>query len=122
LATARNGLPKINRLLKPADFKKTLKNGVRWRNELFGACAALSPNICGRLGIIVSRKTSPRAVIRNRIKRQIRESFRHQKERFSGLDMVIMANPSAAKVERVSLRVSLQQLWDKAEKLCKKSS
>ena len=100
----------------------TLKSSARWRDDLFGVYATPNPHSYGRLGIVVSRKASPRAVVRNRIKRQIRESFRCQKEKFSGLDIVVVAAPHAGKAESISLRASLQQIWEKVEKQCKKSS
>jgi ribonuclease P protein component len=122
LTTARCGLSKSYRLLKPAEFKATLKSSTRWRDDFFGVYAIPNPHPYGRLGIVVSRKTSPRAVVRNRVKRQIRESFRCQKEKFSGLDVVVVASPRAGKAELISLRASLQQIWEKVEKQCKKSS
>ncbi|MBI3778571.1 MAG: ribonuclease P protein component [Gammaproteobacteria bacterium] len=121
MAYARFGLPKSRRLLKPEEYKSTLKSGSRWRDDYFGVYAAPNLHPYGRLGIVVSRKTSPRAVTRNRVKRQIRESFRYRKEKFSGLDIVVMASPRAGAAASDSLRVSLQQMWDKVEKLCKKS-
>lgn len=75
----------------------------------------------GRLGIVVSRKTSPRAVVRNRVKRQIRETFRKLQERLSGLDIVVVASSKAGAAEAVSLRSSLQQIWEKVEQQCRKS-
>jgi ribonuclease P protein component len=122
LTAARCGLSKSYRLLKPAEFKVTLKSSTRWRDDFFGVYAISNPHPYGRLGIVVSRKTSPRAVVRNRVKRQIRESFRCQKEKFSGLDIVVVASPRAGKAESISLRLSLQQIWEKVEKQCKKSS
>jgi ribonuclease P protein component len=122
LTTARYGLSKSCRLLKPAEFKVTLKSSMRWRDDFFGVYAISNPHPYGRLGIVVSRKTSPRAVVRNRVKRQIRESFRCQKEKFSGLDIVVVAGPRAGKAETVSLRASLQLIWEKVETQCKKSS
>ena len=100
----------------------TLKSSTRWRDDFFGVYATPNPHPYGRLGIVVSRKTSPRAVVRNRVKRQIRESFRCQKEKFSGLDIVVVAGPRAGTAQLISLRASLQQIWDKVEKQCKISS
>ena len=122
LAIARCGLSKSYRLLKPAEFKVTLKSSTRWRDDFFGVYATPNPYPYGRLGIVVSRKTSPRAVVRNRVKRQIRESFRCRKGEFRGLDIVVVAGPRAGTGQPVSIRESLQQIWDKVEKLCKKSS
>lgn len=105
----------------PAEFAATLKSTWRGRDELFGVYAVLNPYPHGRLGIIVSRKVSPRAVVRNRIKRQIREAFRHYQKNLGGLDIVVVANSKATAAPVAALRTSLQQLWDKVEKQCRKS-
>jgi len=50
----------------------------------------------GRIGITVSRKVGV-AVVRNRVKRWIRECFRRQRSAFSTkLDVVVVARPAAA--------------------------
>jgi ribonuclease P protein component len=43
-----------------------------------------------RLGIIASKKTLPSAVDRNRVKRTIRETFRHHNIRLCKLDLVVV--------------------------------
>lgn len=42
-----------------------------------------------RLGILVSRRHSPSAVVRNGIKRRIREAFRLEQERLGALDVLV---------------------------------
>lgn len=50
-----------------------------------------------RLGLTVSRKVGG-AVVRNRIRRRLREAYRHNKDRFPpGYDVVIGVKPSAAR-------------------------
>ena len=66
-----------------------------------------------RLGIAVSRKISKRAVVRNRIKRQIRESFRLNKNLLMGMDCVVVAKQAAAVTENPALRTSLDTHWRK---------
>jgi ribonuclease P protein component len=66
-----------------------------------------------RLGIAVSRKVSKRAVVRNRIKRQIRESFRLNKNLLMGMDCVVVAKQAAALTENPALRTSLDTHWRK---------
>lgn len=61
----------------------------------------------------VSRKVSPLAVQRNRIKRMIRESFRLHRRQFPIADCVIVANPGAAAVTPSALREDLMRLWSK---------
>lgn len=88
---------------------------------MFGVYAKPNSLPHGRLGLVVSRKVSPRAVVRNRIKRQIRETFRRQQEKLGGLDTVVVANTKAGRSPLTDLRTSLQQLWDKVEQQCRKS-
>jgi ribonuclease P protein component len=108
-------------LRRPAEFKTVLKGSLRWRDDFFGVYAVPNPHPHGRLGIVVSRKISPRAVVRNRVKRQIRESFRGGQEKLAGLDFVVVASPAAGRAQTAALRASLQQLWEKVEQRCKKS-
>jgi ribonuclease P protein component len=50
----------------------------------------------GRIGVTVSRKVGI-AVVRNRVKRWIRECFRRQRDVFPRhVDMVVVARPAAA--------------------------
>ncbi len=64
-----------------------------------------------RLGISVSKKTG-NSVVRHRITRLIRESYRlHEKEFVDGLDMIVVARPCAKErnffeIERALLHLS----------------
>lgn len=104
-----------------AEFATTLKSRWRGRDEIFGVYAVSNPYPYGRLGIVVSRKVSTRAVVRNRIKRQIREAFRRSQEKLEGLDVVVVASPKAGTATAASLRASLQKLWEKVEEQCRRS-
>jgi ribonuclease P protein component len=42
-----------------------------------------------RLGMLISRRHAARAVVRNRIKRCIREAFRLEQERLGPLDVLV---------------------------------
>jgi ribonuclease P protein component len=54
--------------------------------------------------------------VRNRIKRQIRESFRVSTAGLIGTDVVVVANVSAASAPNAVLRQSLIQLLQKTTK------
>lgn len=61
-----------------------------------------------RLGVTVTKKTAPRAVVRNRIKRQVREFFRLNVQSWpQGLDLLFIARPGAAKLTGPQLRDDL---------------
>ncbi len=66
-----------------------------------------------RLGMAVSRRVSKRAVVRNRIRRQIRESFRLQRTRLPSCDLLVIARPLAAEQSKRALRSELDALWRK---------
>jgi len=63
-----------------------------------------------RLGLTVSRRVGG-AVVRNRVKRRIREWFRSRCELLSsGLDLVVIARPSARRLDGHALHRELTKL------------
>lgn len=73
-----------------------------------------------RIGISISTKVSKKAVVRNRIKRQLRAAFRHLLPRISpGWLLVVVVQPAAARQECVTQQFlqELEQLLVAAEVL-----
>lgn len=65
-----------------------------------------------RVGIIVAKRYVKKAVLRHRIKRLIRESFRHHKNQLSGLDVVVLLRVVFKKPEQTqSLKTMLEKNW-----------
>jgi ribonuclease P protein component len=75
-----------------------------------------------RIGLVVSRKVSTAAVVRNRVKRQIRESARRHQQWLEGLDLVVVAHAAAADSENAALQASLQRHWTGIIEKCRNSS
>ena len=65
-------LPEKNRLSKKKDFDKVFKKGKSSFDGLLGVKMLKNEQEFTRFGIIVSSKVSKKAVIRNKIKRRIR--------------------------------------------------
>ncbi len=108
--------PKSHRLLRPADYGKVFNNvelKVPHRNFLVLA----TPNTLGhaRIGLIFSRKNLKLAVQRNRIKRHIRESFRHQTD-LPALDIVVLGRQGLAALGNPAIRASVDDLWRRLRK------
>lgn len=60
-----------------------------------------------RLGVTVTKKTG-HAVTRNRLKRQVREFFRHNRHNWPGtLDLIFIASPKAGKLTRAQVAFDL---------------
>ena len=90
----------------------------RYLTVLFGPAPGGQP----RLGLAVSRRVSSRAVDRNRIKRQIRESFRLNRDLLPPVDIVVIPRPPARHASRQELRQALTRLWQRVLKQCERQS
>ena len=64
-----------------------------------------------RLGLGISRKHVRRAVRRNRVKRIIRESFRHHQDELAGLDVVVLTRAGLAAGDLRDLAIVLNAQW-----------
>jgi len=104
---------KSSRLLEKADYGLVFKNGLRHHGKYFLVIVCVNGLETARVGVAVSCKVSPGAVVRNRIKRQIRESFRLKKNLLRGLDCVVVAKKATAGIDRPTLRSSLESHWRK---------
>jgi ribonuclease P protein component len=105
--------PRVARLLRPADFVALRGRSKRISVRYFHAEWRPSEATVARFGAAVSRRVSKRAVVRNRIKRQLRESFRHIRNQLPTVDILIIARSSAAEQSTAALRLDLQNLWSK---------
>lgn len=76
--------------------------------------AETSVETSARVGLTVSRKVG-NAVVRNRVKRRLRDWFRHSSVRTKTyVDYVVIARPSAASLQGAPLRQELDDLCNRA--------
>ncbi len=115
-----NAFPKELRLRRRSEFLRVQERGSKITADCLLCLVLPGPraDAPARLGLTVSTKVG-NAVVRNRIRRRLREFFRTQKSALpQGVDLVFIARPSAAGADSARLRRS----WDKALAGLEKSS
>jgi len=93
-----SGFPRHERLLKRSDFLRISRHGGKVQTAGFIILWIESPDSAVRIGITVSGKVG-NAVVRNRLKRLIREFYRHNKVLFAPADYSIIARQGAARLD-----------------------
>jgi ribonuclease P protein component len=106
------GFPKACRLSKPSQFRIVFDSNRRSADSLFLVIAAENGLDHARLGLAVSKRNVRAAVSRNRVKRIIRESFRKNREKLAGLDIVVVSQKRTAAADRNRLLYSLNKHWE----------
>lgn len=96
MSPALAGFPRARRIRRTRDYRNVGRFGARRTSPSFVLISAPGEACQARLGLTVSRRVG-NAVVRNRVKRHIREWFRRDGvARDSGLDLVVIARPPAA--------------------------
>lgn len=111
---ADSALKKHQRLLKPVDYSSVFGGAdykISDRSILFLA----RHNQLGyaRIGLVMAKKNIRLAVQRNRIKRQVRESFRVNNVCENNLDIVVMARRGLDQMDNQAIRSLLNNCWHK---------
>jgi ribonuclease P protein component len=107
-------LTRADRLLSSRDFRRVTRVGDRTTSRYFVVLLARSRRAetveSRRLGITVSRRVG-NAVVRNRIKRGVREWFRWSRSRLKpGVDIVVVGRQEAARLSAGEIRSVLDQM------------
>lgn len=119
-------LPKTHRLKRREDFNAVYQGGRRFRSSHFTLLVLVDPvqdvesskPLPSRFGISISQKVSKRAVVRNRIKRQIRAILREFLPQLRvGRRLVISVRPNAVGCEYQEFLRELRKLLTQAEVL-----
>lgn len=103
------GFPPSARLHVPAEFKACFESGQRLSSRYFRVHYRFAD--AARLGLAVSRKVDRRAVVRNRIKRLARDSFRRSRAALPAVELVLLAKREAAAAPSADVSADLVALW-----------
>lgn len=103
----RFSFPKQKRLVSNSQFKAVMTDGRRRSNRVLTLYTAENGLEYPRLGVSVG-KSSGDAVVRNRLKRLMREAFRQNQHRIpTGFDYVLMISPQWLKKSNVEKSTKL---------------
>jgi ribonuclease P protein component len=106
----RHAFPKSLRLLVANDFQAVFDNApFRASHQHLLILARANHTNLPRLGLVIAKKHVRFAVQRNRIKRLIRESFRHQQESLAGLDVIVLARKGMGELTNADITAQLNQ-------------
>ena len=115
------GFPRTARLLASSQFDWVFAGPRRSSDAYFtvlGRPAAGDANTpeSARLGLAIAKRCAPRAVTRNRIKRVIRESFRHAQATLRPMDLVVLCRHAAVNADNATLNASLATHWKRFQR------
>lgn len=113
------GFPRQLRLLSRGDFQLVFdKTRCKSADECLLMLAIPNGREYPRLGLAISKRNIKTAVGRNRVKRQIRDSFRHHFAQLAGLDIVVLSRHATHESSNHTLQNSLTRHWRRLEKRC----
>jgi len=104
-------LPLKNRLKKEKDFRRVFDRGRVVNSDLMSVKFLANGMDDTRVGFIVSKKVFKKAVLRNKIKRMLRETMRGNIEKMKeGFDMIVMAKGKTSEAQLEEIDEALKGL------------
>lgn len=103
--------PQEARLKTPGQFQQVFREGDKRVGRFFVVFVRPNGRDDARLGLAVGCRVG-KAVLRNCLKRLIRESFRGFQSQLAGKDVVVIARGKAARGDRNRLWEDLETLWE----------
>jgi len=109
-------LPPKNRLKRKKDFGRVFREGESFEEDFLFLKIKKNNSGRKRFGFIVSQKVSKKAVLRNKVKRRLREVIRKKLPAIkSGIDGVLVAKKGAEKKDFSEIKGVINKLFKKAK-------
>jgi ribonuclease P protein component len=112
------GFAPRQRVLNAKAFDAVYAIRQRVVDDIFSVNVARNEVGFARLGLSVSTKSVGNSVARNRVKRQVRESFRLIAAKLPPIDVVVGTRNGARTAHNARLRESLDKHWQEIKKRC----
>lgn len=107
-------LKKENRIRLKKEFDQVFKHGSSFYCKTIGVKSLNNELGLSRLGIVVSSKISKKAVVRNKIKRLIRDFFQTELSGITkGRDIIIITLPGVEKLSKDDLVSKIKEIFIK---------
>jgi ribonuclease P protein component len=103
-------------LTKPEQYARVYNGGSSWVNNLLVLKALPNGLTMSKYGFSVSKRVG-KAVVRNKVKRLLREILRVTRLK-PGWDIVIIVRPAAGSTDYVKLKQSVTDLLSRARLFC----
>lgn len=111
-----------HRLTTKADYQAVFDKAAKVTQRYLVVLYKPNQKSHARLGMLVGKRAVSDAVERNRIKRTIRESFRHCQNELKGFDIIVIVRHQCDTLNNAKLREGLKSLWAKLVTQYQKSS
>jgi ribonuclease P protein component len=109
------------RLRSKLQFDAVYAGGRRLDDKFFALRVMANGLAHPRVGLAVAVKTAGSSVVRNRLRRLVRESFRINQHELPAVDVVVSVKFPAREAPATSLRASLAALWKRVASTCASS-
>ncbi|MFA5087009.1 MAG: ribonuclease P protein component [Candidatus Paceibacterota bacterium] len=110
--------PLQNRLKKKNDFERVFKQGNSARGSLLFLKILNNSKNVSRIGFVVSKKISNKAVVRNKVKRRLRAAAKEElKNYLPGYDMVIVTLPAIKNADYKEIKKDVSLVFKKGYNL-----
>jgi ribonuclease P protein component len=104
------GFPRSERLTRRSDYLRVYETGRKRVGRAFICYTARQAGQSRKVGFAVSRKVGS-AVVRNRVKRYLREIYRQNKESLpADAHVVVVARPASAELDYEGTEAALRRL------------
>jgi ribonuclease P protein component len=113
-AVREEGLPRRHRFTVQGSFGPILRSPLKWRGERVVVHVAAGQPGVSRIGTALTRRHAPSSLLRNRLKRVVRELFRRHALKRAGLDVVVSLRQRVSFADAPALRAEIGQLLDRA--------